>query len=283
LPTSSSPLRYPGGKTKLYTKVVELLRLNGLEGITYAEPFCGGCGLAIKLLLNDDVSSIIINDANPCIYTFWKSVLDYSEQLCELISDCSITIEERENQKSIIENIPRHTTLAVGFATLYLNRTNVSGILTAGPIGGKDQLGTDKLDARFKKQVLIEKISNISAHKDRISLFNLDAIDLIDRELSNYELGQLFINFDPPYVTKGQELYLNHYSLEDHEILRDKIIQCNQPWIVTYDYHDLILNLYRNFHHERINVNHSAGKMKLGEELIIYANNIRQNMELVHH
>ena len=283
MPTSLSPLRYPGGKTKLYSRVVDTLDRNDLNDIIYVEPFCGGCGLAIKLLLNNDVSHIFINDIDPAIYYFWYCVLYKAKELCGLISECSITIEEREKQKTIIENMRSHTALEIVFSTLFLNRTNISGILTAGPIGGKYQLGTDKLDARFKKQVLIDKINNIFAQKDRISLFNLDVIDFIDRELSNYTVGQLFINFDPPYVAKGQELYLNHFSFEDHQRLRDKILQCDQPWIVTYDYNDSILDLYSNFYHECIDVNHSAGSMKVAKELIIYSNNVHHYTELIHH
>jgi len=275
VPTTSSPLRYPGGKTKLYDKVVGILKQNELQDVVYVEPFCGGSGLGIKLLLCNDVSSIVINDIDPAIYAFWYCVLYKTEELCLRLAECRITIEERDRQIKIFRNVNSHSTLDIGFATLFLNRTNISGILNAGPIGGRGQVGKDKLDARFNKTALKDKIVAIAEQKEKISLYNLDVIDFIDKVLPKYESRELFLNFDPPYVKKGQELYLNHFSTEDHKRLRDKVSQCNQYWIVTYDYNDSILDLYASFHHERIQLNHSAGSMKKGEEVIIYSNNLR--------
>jgi len=165
--------------------------------------------------------------------------------------------------------------LDIGFAALFLNRTNVSGILSAGPIGGKEQSGKYRLDARFNKTGLTAKIVKIARYGHRISLHNLDAIDFIDTILPSYEPANLFLNFDPPYVKKGQGLYLNHFTIEDHERLCHKVTQCKHCWIVTYDYADIILDLYASFSYERIQLNHSAGNMKKGEEIIIYSHNLK--------
>lgn len=278
MPITLSPLRYPGGKTKLYDKVVDILKQNGLKNITYVEPFAGGAGLAIKLLLNGDVSKIIINDIDPAIYAFWYSVLYQHDELCSRIEECKITIAEREKQILLLKNANRSLMVDVGFATLFLNRTNVSGILSAGPIGGKEQNGEHRLDARFNKAKLIDKIVTIAASKQRIALYNLDVIDFIDNVLPAYESAQLFLNFDPPYVKKGQKLYLNHFTMKDHVRLRDKVAKCNHHWIVTYDYNDNILDLYAAFAYERIQLNHSAGNMKIGEEIIIYSNTLQSQV-----
>lgn len=275
MPTTSSPLRYPGGKTRLYDKVVGILKQNELQDIIYVEPFCGGSGLAIKLLLCNDVSSIVLNDIDPAIYAFWYCVLNKTEELCSRLTECCITIEERDRQIQVLRNMSSHSILDIGFAMLFLNRTNISGILNAGPIGGREQTGKDKLGARFNKTVLKDKIVAIAEQKEKISLHNLDVIDFIDKALPKYESRKLFLNFDPPYVKKGQELYLNHFSMEDHKRLCDKVSQCNQYWIVTYDYNDSILDLYASFDYERIQLNHSAGTMKKGEEVIIYSNNLQ--------
>lgn len=275
MPTTLSPLRYPGGKTKLYDKVVGILKKNDLQDAIYVEPFCGGSGLAIKLLLCNEVSSIVINDIDPAIYAFWYCVLNKTEELCSRLTECIITVEERDKQIRILRDVGSYSTLDIGFATLFLNRTNISGILNAGPIGGREQAGKDKLDARFKKKVLKDKISTIAAQSEKISIHNLDVIDFVDKVLPTYESSKLFLNFDPPYVKKGQELYLNHFSMEDHKRLRDKVSQCDHYWIVTYDYNDSVLDLYSPFYYERIQLNHSAGSMKKGEEVIIYSNNLQ--------
>ena len=275
MPTTLSPLRYPGGKTKLYDKVVAILKQNGIKDAIYVEPFAGGCGLAIKLLLCNDVSSIIINDIDPSIFAFWYCVLYKTEELNSRLAECKITIKERDRQIKVLTDANHRSTIDIGFATLFLNRTNISGILNAGPIGGREQAGKDKLDARFNKTVLKDKIIAIADKRERISLHNLDVIDFVDKVLPKYESSKLFLNFDPPYVKKGQELYLNHFSMEDHRRLRDKVSQCNQYWVITYDYNDSILDLYSSFDYERIQLNHSAGSMKKGEEVIIYSKNLR--------
>ncbi len=275
MPTTLSPLRYPGGKTKLYDKIVSLLRENELQDVVYVEPFCGGCGLAVKLLLSDDVCRIIVNDINPAIYAFWYCVLNKTDELCSRITECSVTIEERDRQVSILRDLRNHSTIDVAFATLFVNRTSISGILSAGPVGGREQAGRDKLDARFRKAVLKDKIAAIANKKQAISLHNLDVFDFIGQVLPRHGSVQLFLNFDPPYVKKGQRLYLDGFSLEDHSRLRDQISQCTQHWIVTYDYSQSILDLYSSFRYERIQLNHSAGTMKKGEEVIIYSDTLR--------
>jgi DNA adenine methylase len=276
LPITPSPLRYPGGKTKLYERLVSLLKENRLQDVTYVEPFCGGCGLAIKLLLSEKVSNIVINDIDPAIYAFWYCVLNKTDELCSRITKCNITITERDRQIQVLNNINNQKINNIGFATLFLNRTNISGILNAGPIGGREQEGKDKINARFNKSVLINKIDALANRKNKISLYNLDVIEFINKVLPTYASRKLFLNFDPPYVKKGQELYLNHFAIEDHKRLRDTVSKCSQHWIVTYDYNELILDLYSSFVFERIQLNHSAGNMKKGEEVIIYSPNLRK-------
>jgi len=275
LPTTLTPLRYPGGKTALYEKVVSIFEQNGLQDITYIEPFVGGAGLAIKLLLRNNVSQIVINDIDPAIYSFWHSVLNQPEDLCRRIMECKISIEEREKQIQILKNQEYNSTVDIGFATLYLNRTNVSGILDAGPIGGKDQEGDYKLDARFNKTGLITKINKIASFRQNIRLYGLDVINFMDDVLPTIEAKTLFLNFDPPYVKQGQALYLNHFTIKDHQRLRNKVADCEHYWIVTYDFNNIILDLYSAFEYERIQLNHSAGSMKKGEEIIIYSHNLQ--------
>jgi DNA adenine methylase len=274
MPITDSPLRYPGGKTAMYPKISGIINENGLQEATYIEPFAGGCGLALKLLLHNDVSNIVINDIDQAIYSFWHCILFSAEQLCDKIRECDITITERNRQIDILYNYANYSILDVGFAALFVNRTSVSGILTAGPVGGKDQKGNDKLDARFKKDVLIAKIRAIANLKTKISLYNLDAIDFMDQVLPSYDTTEVILNFDPPYVKKGQELYLNHYKAADHENLSNRISHCEYHWIVTYDYNDMILELYSRFRHERVELNHSAGNMKKGQELIIFSDSL---------
>ena len=76
-------------------------------------------------------------------------------------------MKEWEKQKRIYENT--RSEFLLGFATFFLNRTNYSGVITGGPIGGFEQKGQWKIDARFNKKSLIDRIERISYFKSLLS------------------------------------------------------------------------------------------------------------------
>lgn len=268
-----SPLRYPGGKAKLYAYVKDLLRTNNMLGETYIEPFAGGCGLALKLLLNGDVKRIIINDLDPAIYSFWYCVLNQTEPLCQLIESTPITPAEWRRQKSIYMNGLQNNILEYGFATFFLNRTNVSGVLMGGMIGGESQTGTYKIDARFNRSELVSRIKEVAKHKDKIILTNLDAKELLSSEnLKHYY--KVFINLDPPYVKKGRQLYKNAFTLDDHWELCNIISNCSRKWIVTYDVCDFISTLYGQYRSSYLNINYSVRGNRKAKEYIFFSPNL---------
>lgn len=268
-----TPLRYPGGKTKLYNYTKNLIEYNNLVGCTYIEPYAGGSGLALKLLMNNIVSRIILNDINYNLYCFWSSALCHTDDLIAKIEGTKICIEEWHNQKDIFNNIKNYNELDIGFSTLFLNRTNFSGILNAGPLGGKKQNSKYKIDCRFSKDKIIKLIKNIGNYSDKIEFHNMDALDFIDYIKQNtFSKSLTFV--DPPYYVKGQDLYINYYNHNDHENLRDKLVSSDLDWILTYDYAKEIEDLYSNFNYETYSLNYSANKAKLGQEIMIYSKNI---------
>ena len=273
MPATVSPLRYPGGKTKFYTYVREILSCNDMLGETYIEPFAGGAGLALKLLLNEDVSRIVINDFDPAIYSFWHSVLYETEAFCELIENAILTTNQWNLQHSIYLESDTSDPLTLGFATFYLNRTNISGVVKGGMIGGQGQNGKYGLDARFNRQALIEKIKTIASHKERIILLNLDARELLQpRQLRKFY--KIFINLDPPYVKKGAQLYKNAFSESDHRELCELVKQCRRKWIVTYDVCPLVADLYKSYRSSYLDVTYSIQASKKAKEYIFFSDTL---------
>jgi len=268
MPVTCSPLRYPGGKSQLTPFVIELLRKNKLLDGVYVEPFAGGAGIAWHLLLKGYVQEVFINDLNPSIYAFWYAVLHNSNDLCTLIEQTPITIEEWHRQKEI-QGMKDSSTLELAFSTLFLNRTNRSGIIKAGVIGGKKQSGNYKLDCRFPKESIIKKIQDIALFKDEIQLSNLDANDFIRSKLANVS-EKCLINIDPPYYVKGKGLYQNFFEHKDHAKLLDSIETITQPWIVTYDNTPEINELYQHHQPKSFELNYSAQKKCKGSEVLIY-------------
>ena len=273
MPSTYSPLRYPGGKSKFYDYIKEVLKCNDLIGQTYIEPFAGGAGLALKLLLNDDVKRIVINDFDPAIYSFWHSILYEAETFCDLINSVPITLDEWKKQRGIYIAQGNTISLELGFAVFYLNRTNVSGVIKGGVIGGQEQKGANKINARFNKHNLIDKITRISNRKDQIVLLNQDAKELLQPHQMR-RFYKSFINLDPPYVKKGTQLYKNAYTEQDHRDLCKLVSNCNRKWVVTYDICPLIAELYKDYRSSYLDVTYSIQTSKKAQEYIFFSNNL---------
>lgn len=266
-----SPLRYPGGKKKLATFITDAVIENDIQGGTYVEPFVGGAGVALHLLFREYVNDIIINDIDRSIYAFWFSILNHTDDLCKLISDTPVTIEEWEKQKLIQSQKDEVDLLSLGFSTFFLNRTNRSGIINGGIIGGKNQSGKWKMDARYNKKDLIKRIQKIALYKSRIQLYNKDAIDFVNT-ISPILNDRALIYFDPPYYNQGSALYSNHYTHADHEELSRFIQGLKCKWILTYDYTPNIIGMYRNVEKRLLILNYTAAKKTKGNEMIAFSN-----------
>ncbi|WP_375683299.1 MULTISPECIES: DNA adenine methylase [unclassified Bartonella] len=267
-----SPLRYPGGKAVLYGRIKEIFEKNGLNGCSYREPFAGGGGLALNFLLNNDVKDIYINDIDPFIWSFWYCVLHKTEELIEKINTTTINLEEWYKQKEISpENAD---VLSVGFAAFFLNRTNRSGIIkNAGPIGGKQQVGSYKINCRFNKRDLISRIRNISVQKDRIYLTRLNAQEFLLRYGTD---ENTFFYMDPPYFKKGKELYTSFYKAKDHCDLESIISKhVNALWLITYDNVEEIKFLYNQYPKIEFNIRYSLQNKRQAQELMIFSPKIK--------
>ena len=264
-----SPLRYPGGKSQLSKRVQQLVELNGWRSRLYVEPFAGGFGVGLYLLKNNIVDNVILNDYDQHVYHFWVSALYHTDDLIALVQNTPINLEEREKQKTRYLD-PDSTVLQDGFSTLYLNRVNYSGVLFAGPIGGKNQNSEYSIGCRFNKNSIIQRISDVGSLRDRILLYNLDANDLIIRELAEEKVN-CFFNIDPPYVKKGKSLYSVFFSEQDHRNFNNTVRHHleNVPWIITYDDCELIKQIYADYHIREYELFHSAHDRASGSELVI--------------
>lgn len=273
MPITYTPLRFPGGKTKLYDYVKPLVKeCVGSNGV-YVEPFAGGAGLAIKLLLKGDVSRIVINDLDRAVYCAWKSIL-YDETLIDFIQEAVLTIDEWKFNKYIVDNQDNYDDVMLGHASFYLNRTNISGIIKGGPIGGMAQSGKYGLEARFQKPGLISKIEAIREKKHNIELMSMDVLDLVVTKLTLLDSTQTFIYFDPPYVEKGPQLYENSFTRKDHENLAKLIRNLKMKWLVTYDDCELVRDLFSGEEIRELTIAYSAGKTKQGKEVAVLSSSI---------
>ena len=265
-----SPLRYPGGKQKLFPLVKLIISKAEIDGCTYVEPFAGGAGVALSLLFEEAVQKIVINDYDRAIASFWKAVLSEPDQFIDRIQTIPLSIKEWKRQKEIYFSSARYS-FDFGFAAFYLNRTNHSGILKGGPIGGFSQ-NNDKynISTRFNRESLSAKILAIKEKRDSIKCYNQDALLFIKKQLP--KIGKnAFIYFDPPYYNNGRRLYKDFYEGKDHRALANEIIAFNNaPWIVSYDNVPEIREMYNSLISRTFSLSYSLANNGRGEEIVFF-------------
>lgn len=272
--TFYTPLRYPGGKGKLVPYVKRILEENHLVDGVYVEPYAGGAAVAMELLLQEYVRKIYINDISPGVAAFWRSVLDNTDALCAKIAGATLTMDEWRLQKEVQRTPAEHDDLTLGYATFFLNRTNRSGILSAGVIGGKEQNGKWKMDARFNGPDLIKRINAIARIRSRIEFHQKDALDFLDT-VTPLLPQQSLIYLDPPYYVKGCDLYLHHYQHDDHVQIAKRVAQIkNKNWIVSYDNAPEIKGMYSAFRSIVYGLSYSAQDRYKGAEVMFFSDDI---------
>jgi DNA adenine methylase len=267
-----TPLRYPGGKGKLAAYIKEIIRVNKLYDGEYVEPYAGGAGIALELLFQEYVTKVHINDLSQPVYSFWKSVLNDTDELCRLVKNTRLSVPSWDRQKRIFANPRDHSYVQLGFATFFLNRTNRSGILNGGVIGGRDQTGPWKIDARYNADELVFRIESIAKMRRNIKLTRSDALALLRHGLPTWPKKTL-IYLDPPYYERGRELYYDYYKPDDHADLAKFIAHKmqNKFWMVSYDNVAPIKKLYSGFRRIIYSVGYTARETRTGKEVMFFS------------
>ena len=263
----ASPLRYPGGKASMTNVLRSIRGLNGLNGHALAEPFAGGAGASLSLLYLRETHEIHINDLDPAIHDFWYSAVHESSAMIARLEKVTVSVEEWRRWRDVYRSQDA-SHLDRGFAAFYLNRCNRSGIIERGSIiGGLEQRSRWKIDARFNKDTLLERLERISAERDRILVTGLDGIDFID----TLEADSTFFFIDPPYFKKGPTLYLNGLDPEYHRRLAEKLHgMADAAWALTYDDCAEIRELYRGWAAVHpFSLRYTARERRQGREVLI--------------
>lgn len=266
-----TPLRYPGGKSRFAPFIAALLESNRLNGGHYLEPYAGGAAVALELLFHGHAAHVHINDLDPAVYDFWQAVTTSPDEILKLLHDTPVNIEQWYRWRAVLRGDIEADAINRGFATLFMNRTNRSGVLKGGVIGGLAQGGNYKLDARYKKDVLASRIERIALHSSRISVYNEDALALLGRAQSFLPARSL-VYLDPPYYIKGQGLYRNFYEHEDHASIA-RLLQSRafrHPWLVSYDNVSEIQHMYKLSRQLAYGLRYTAQQRYVGAEVMIF-------------
>lgn len=270
----TSPLRYPGGKAKLFGFFCSLIKENNLLGSHYCEPYAGGAGLALKLLSAGLVETVALNDVDEAVWAFWHTALHENDELVGRIRSATLTIDEWYQQREVWRARNLQDPVSLGFAAFYLNRTNRSGIIEgAGPVGGYAQAGKWRLDARFDRTKQADAVAALAPFRSQISVSRLDALDFVKQSFARHNS---LTYLDPPYYVKGSKLYRNSYVHDDHAQVRDLVTAYRDAaWVVSYDSVPPIIDLYASFDPIFYSLNYSAGAVGTGREVIYLSDPLR--------
>lgn len=270
-----TPLRYPGGKARFAPLIAGVIADNNLTGGHYLEPYAGGAGVALSLLVDSVVEHVHINDADPAIADFWRAATQQSDQLVAMVASQPIDMDAWHHWRGVmLGNVPG-SDLERGFATLFMNRTNRSGILKGGVIGGKAQAGDYKISARFMREELCSRLERIGAHADGIHVYEEDAHQLLLR-CHQFLPAKSLVYLDPPYYVKGAGLYRNFYKHEDHVRIA-KLLgsdRFRRPWVVSYDNADEIKEMYAYSTPYSYGLNYTAQRRYTGSEVMFFSKRI---------
>ncbi|PLU99890.1 DNA methyltransferase [Pseudomonas plecoglossicida] len=272
-----SPLRYPGGKARFAPFISEIMRANGLDGGHYLEPFAGGAGVALELLFDGHAEHVHINDLDPAVHAFWSAATKDPDGMLRLLRDTPINMEEWYRLRQVmLDPEPGLSIAEKGFATLFVNRTNRSGILKGGVIGGKAQTGVYKLDARFNKDMIASRLVRIGQHAEKITVHQEDAFSLLSRASSLLPERSL-IYLDPPYYVKGRDLYRNFYKHDDHLQIA-QLLQSpgfTRQWVVSYDSAPEICEMYSGSEALKYGLHYTAQARYIGDEVMFFKDGLK--------
>ena len=274
-----SPLRYPGGKASLAGLFADLFADLGTKRIRYVEPYAGGAGAGVALLREGLIDSLVVNDIDPAVHAFWSSAVNDNERFVEQIRRVPLTLDEWRHQREVYKKGDQHDPFALGFAFFFLNRTNRSGVLNAGVIGGQSQTGAYRIDARFNRETLADRVEAIGELADSITVLDLDGRSVIQRYGRD---KRTFFYVDPPYVRAGSALYLNAFDGRDHVALAESLQKVSRAqWLLTYDVAPVVQRLYSDLYQCRLAITYSAHSPGRAEELIVAPPVVAESLQRV--
>jgi DNA adenine methylase len=240
-------LRYPGGKTKLLSYLVNHLpKSEDIEG-TYIEPFVGGG--SVFFLINSN--NALISDLNPELITLYKGIKLYPHKVWETFVSFP---EGKTAYYNIRNNTPEGKPLYYKAArTLFLNRTCFKGMWRHNR-QGEFNVGYGGEERRWA--ITHENIVELSHILRKAEILNYDFEDVILNVSKND-----FIFLDPPYKPGEKDLHELHYCngkflFEEQERIADTLKRLPRSkkirWAMTNSSHKDILKLYEGFNIKKI-------------------------------
>lgn len=258
------PLRYPGGKTRVVSKIFPMVP-NFKE---YREPMIGGGSVFLTLREKYPDRNFWINDLYNDLFSFWNAFKETPEEIVKeaiKIKQLDKSGKEIFRELSVINY--ELTNFERGLRFYVLNRISFSGLVHTGGYS----------EESFQKRFTEKSIQRITQTCDllkgvRITNFSYET-------LLKEPGDEVFIYLDPPYYGNTEsKLYgfkgILHTTF-DHNKLREELKRSDFSWLLTYDDSDFVRDLYSfaNIYKGQVSYGmNNVGKLKKathGNELFI--------------
>jgi DNA adenine methylase len=231
---------YVGGKSLLKPRILEAL--SRFEKSPYREPFFGGGSVGLHMMAYYR-SEVWVNDWDVAIHCLWQCVKRFPDQLKALVREFQPSRDNFYKLKAFLLSNPvpvgDDDIIRVGFAKLACHRTSYSGlgVMSRGPRGPDETLVR-----KWSPDYVCEQTDKLHPHFQRVRLTQGDYSDLI---LDESEKSLLYL--DPPYYKAGPVCYQHSFRHPDHVRLSGLLRATTHDWLLSYDDHPAIRNLYQDW------------------------------------
>lgn len=205
-----SPLRYPGGKTRAISQLMNILNKYYPKTNNIISPFCGGCSFEFSF------TNILVKcyDIFIPLIIFWNVCKTDKNKLIEKLKSKigKITKEKFTKYKNLLNSNKQISNLKIAMYYFIINRCSFSGSTCSGGFSQESMLNRFTMNSIKNIEML-----NLDLYSFECNDFS-EVFDIIEDE---------FIFCDPPYLLNSKLYGINGnlHNNFNHKLLHDKIIK----------------------------------------------------------
>ena len=267
---------YPGGKGRLFKRLSEYIPRGTTEMVS---PFFGGGAVELNLAVRG--VKVYGYDVFEPLVNFWQHFLENSWDLIKAAKHIGVT-ESKEALKYKLKNFSDIEDSFLQAAYYYCcNRLSFSG----KTFYGFSNYYVDKSNTLLKtsKKNRLDRVFPLNLNCWKLPQKYPLAITCADYQTSLSKHSDIFAYLDPPYPVitplyrkNGQNKEIEHSDLAN-------ILHKRNNWILSYNDAPIIMELYKDCHKIDIMIQNSMCPNKQTHELLIFSDDLRENVERVNY
>ena len=240
-----TPLRYPGGKSRVAPMLIEKFP-SGIK--EFREPFLGGASVALLFSQKHPEIPVWVNDKYEYLYNFWVTLQEDGDNLSDVLVGIKEDHSTEEKAKELFISAKEEISKADPFrkAVLFwiLNKCSYSGLTENSSFSAS--ASRQNFTTRGAKH--LKNISEIIQHWE---ITNLDYTEVLQPDGDG-----VFCFLDPPYKI-GSYLYGTNAEMHktfDHDDFIAQCKKCPNKWMVTYNNDIDLKEGYKGYNQEEFRI-----------------------------